>query len=68
MATWAEDVRQQKRTRLSGSENQRTRVAIDRVETSERNREVLRSYIVWIVPIIPVAIAVAKFFLDHGSK
>ena len=68
MPNWSDEIASQKSGQLNGQERQGLRVILDRFVTRERIRAVVRSYVGWLTVTIPLAIAVAKLFLDHGTK
>ena len=68
MPNWDDAIRSQRSNALTRAERQGVRVVLDRFTTKERLKGVLRSYMGWAGAAIPIAIAVAKFFLDHGAK
>ena len=68
MPDWDDAIRSQRGTALSKSERQGVRVVLDRFTTRERLKGLFRSYLAVAGASIPIAIAVAKFFLDHGAK
>ena len=68
MPNWDDAIRSQRASALTRSERQGVRVVLDRFTTKERLKGVLRSYLGWAGVSIPIAIAIAKFFLDHGAK
>ena len=68
MAEWSDIIARQAGGALSKRDRQAHRAIAQDYEFKKRMRGVLRSYGGWLLTVIPVAIAVASYFLHNGGK
>ena len=67
MADWADIIARQTSAALSKRDRQTHRAIAQDYEFKKRMKGVLRSYGAWLMAVIPVAVAIASFFLHSGK-